>query len=303
MNQRNRQKSFVAILGTVLLWISGSYTFSQVPADDAGKFLDSVKKRLAVAAANGDKGPARSGLKFQDVCLIDDDRIAKTVFTAYGSMFVVTEDARVPTQCVFTGERDVQDFQKSTKYTSTVIDGVTIELQESAMNALLKAIREASENNLSISPLDGSTAARRSYADTVRIWNSRFLPALTYWTGKGRLRPEEAEAAKAMDIRSQITQVLDWENRGLFFSTDKSKSILYATAPPGTSQHISMLAFDVVNYQNKKIREILAENGWYQTIVTDHPHFTYLGRTPDELAKLGLKKIRKGGYVFWVPGL
>lgn len=282
--------------------LAATTVLAQDPNDNS-RFISSVRKRLAAMKVRDDNGVEIPGLKFEDVCRIDSDYISKTVFSAYGAAFLVSEGARTPASCFYENDADVQRYQKSTKYTSTVIDGTVIELQEPAMTALLTAINQAKSENRSISPLDGPSAARRSYADTVRIWNSRFFPALAYWVGKGRIKPEEAETAKGMDIKTQVVTVLEWEKKGMYFSTDMSKSILYATAPPGTSQHISMLAFDVVNYGDKRVREILAENGWFQTIVTDRPHFTYLGRREDDLPGLGLKKVRKSGYTFWVPDI
>jgi len=39
------------------------------------------------------------------------------------------------------------------------------------------------------------------------------------------------------------------------------KSIIYSVAPPGASQHLSMLALDVKEFQNAKVRETLARHG------------------------------------------
>jgi hypothetical protein len=275
--------------------------FSQPNSGDFRKFLESVKDRFSKTGLPNRHGSLTPVLKFDDICRIETDYISKTVFAAYGAAFVAAESVRTPGACIYDDENAVRSFQNSTKYTSTVIGGATIELQETAMNALLRAITQADAEGLSITPLDGSVAARRSYADTVRIWNSRFLRALAHWTSKGRIRPADAELVKKMAVKDQVKQVLEWEKQGMYFSTDMSKSILYATAPPGTSQHISMLAFDVVNYGNKRIREILGENGWFQTIVTDTPHFTYLGRKESELSEFGLRKVKRNGYTFWVP--
>lgn len=297
MNKKDRQKLVFLVIAFFVL--SAGFRISAQPAeDDPAKFLDAVKKRVSAEKREDDTSP-----KFENICKIETDYISRTVFTAYGAAFLVSGPARPPAACVYENEAEVTKYQNSTKSTSTVIDGATIELQESAMTALLNAIKQARLEDLNITPLDGAVAARRSYADTVRIWNSRFYPALNYWVSKGRIKPAEAEVAKGMDIKAQVVQVLDWEKQGMYFSTNMTKSILYATAPPGTSQHISMLAFDVVNYDSRRVREILAENGWFQTIVTDVPHFTYLGRKEIELADLGLKKVRRNGYTFWVPPL
>ncbi|MCA1850146.1 MAG: zinc ribbon domain-containing protein [Acidobacteria bacterium] len=49
-------------------------------------------------------------------------------------------------------------------------------------------------------PRDGAEAARRTYADTLRLWRSRFLPALEHWTKQGRLAAAETLAFPAIII-------------------------------------------------------------------------------------------------------
>jgi len=51
------------------------------------------------------------------------------------------------------------------------------------------------------------------------------------------------------------------------------------------------------------VREILAKHGWFQTVVSDLPHFTYLGIPENKLKNLGLKKITDDERVFWIPDL
>lgn len=89
----------------------------------------------------------------------------------------------------------------------------------------------------------------------------------------------------------------------MFFSKDLSKSILYSVAVPGASQHNFLLALDVQQFGNAQVRAILAENGWFQTVKSDLPHFTYLGLKESELPAHGLKSVTVGGQKFWVPNL
>ncbi len=96
---------------------------------------------------------------------------------------------------------------------------------------------------------------------------------------------------------------MEWESKGLYFSKDLSKSILFSVAAPGASQHIFMLALDVEQFANKNVREILADHGWFQTVLSDLPHFTYLGVKESELPALGLKKVTHGGQIFWIPNI
>ena len=64
-----------------------------------------------------------------------------------------------------------------------------------------------------------------------------------------------------------------------------------------------MLAFDAAEFNDPRIRAILAEHFWYQTVVSDLPHFTYLGMPERELSQNGLKKDSSADRVFWLPDL
>jgi hypothetical protein len=154
---------------------------------------------------------------------------------------------------------------------------------------------------LDITPRDGAEAARRSYADTVRLWNSRFLPALQHWTKMGRLSESEADRLRGLPIHEQVAEVLELEKQGIFFSKDLSKSVLYSIAAPGTSQHIAMLAFDANEFLEARVREILGAYGWFQTVLSDLPHFTFLGLSEPELPERGLKLVDVSGQRFWIP--
>ena len=98
-----------------------------------------------------------------------------------------------------------------------------------------------------------------------------------------------------------MSEVLELEKDGIFFSKDFSKSVLYSIAAPGTSQHIAMLAFDANEFMNGRIREILADHGWFQTVLSDLPHFTFLGLKEEELPARGLKRVEAVGQKFWIP--
>jgi hypothetical protein len=202
---------------------------------------------------------------------------------------------------VFTSEDEVERFQKEAGWTAGVIGEAVIELQPAAMTALLRAREIARAEGLEISPRDGAEAARRSYADTVRLWNSRFLPALDHWTRADRLSGPQAERLRSLPIQDQVPEVLELEQEGIFFSKDFSKSVLYSIAAPGTSQHIAMLAFDANEFLDQRVREILAQHGWFQTVLSDLPHFTFLGLTEEELPGRGLKRVEVNNQTFWIP--
>ena len=229
--------------------------------------------------------------------------VARRMLEEYGAMFMATKKVTPPPVCIFTSEDQVESFQNATDYVTETIDGFDIELQSAAMDALLKAREEAQKEELDITPRDGEEAARRSFQDSIELWATRFLPALDYWLAQGRLTEQQVARLKGLPLRDQIAEVLDLETKGIFFSKDLSKSILYSIAAPGTSQHIAMLAFDVNEFENPRVREILAKHGWFQTVLSDLPHFTYLGLKEKDLPKNGLKSLEVDGQTFWIPNV
>ena len=62
-----------------------------------------------------------------------------------------------------------------------------------------------------------------------------------------------------------------------------------------------MLAFDANEFQDERVRRILASHGWFQTVLSDLPHFTFLGLAEDELPARGLKRLEVDGQAFWIP--
>jgi len=216
-------------------------------------------------------------------------------------MFVGAQNILPPPLCVFSNEDEVARFQKAAGFAAATIGDAVIELQPAAMSALLKARAAALAEGLNITPRDGAEAARRSYADTVRLWDSRFLPALAHWTNAERLSQTDAARLRDLPVSEQVPQVLQLEQEGIFFSKDLSKSVLYSIAAPGTSQHIAMLAFDANEFSDRRVREILAHHGWFQTVLSDLPHFTFLGLAEDELPGRGLRQVEVDGQAFWIP--
>ena len=178
-----------------------------------------------------------------------------------------------------------------------------VELQPEALKSLNKARKEAQKEGLDITPRDGAEAARRGYEDSVRLWNSRFEPALDYWLSQGRLTEEQVTRLRGLPLSQQVAEVLELEKTGIYFSKDLSKSILYSIAAPGASQHIAMLAFDVNEFDNPRVREIMGKHGWFQTVLSDLPHFTYLGLKEKDLPKNGLRSLEINGQVFWIPNV
>ncbi|MEK6281990.1 MAG: hypothetical protein AABN95_16670 [Acidobacteriota bacterium] len=231
------------------------------------------------------------------------DVVARRVLEDYGAMFLADKKVKTPPTCIFISESQVEQFQDDADYITETMAGADIELQPEAMKALLKARDEAREEGLDITPRDGAEAARRSYQDSLELWNTRFLPALDYWLAQGRLSEEQVERLKNLPLHTQIAHVLELEKKGIYFSKDLTKSILYSIAAPGTSQHIAMLAFDVNEFADPRVREILGKHGWFQTVLSDLPHFTFLGLKEKDLPKNGLRNVEADGQIFWIPNV
>jgi hypothetical protein len=220
----------------------------------------------------------------------------------YGSVFIARGGVTPPPKIVFADQAEVIEFQSSVAIGSAVIGGFELALQGAAMEALLAAIKEAESQKLTISPR-GQDSARRDYDGTVALWASRVEPALDHWVTNGRLEISDAEGIRSLTPFQQVPEILRLEAGGVWFAKDLSKSIIYSVAPPGTSQHLAMLAFDVKEFADANVREVLSRHGWFQTVVSDMPHFTYLGVAKSELDGLGLKKVNSSDQEFWVPDI
>ncbi len=276
---------------------------------DSNKGSNSAKEEELVK----EQGPANGGfranfesnLKRHGIdpgsVLDTSNAVESRILAEYGAVFLTTADP--PSKVMFTSEPEVSSFQSNAGSVAERFGGVTIELQPEAMNALKKAASVADSRGLKITPRDGAEAGRRSYAKTLDLWNSRFLKAADHWRSKGRLTADQVSRLKSLPIKEQVSEVLELEKSGIYFNTFFNNSILYSVAAPGTSQHLSMLAFDVSEFQNAEVRNILAEHGWFRTVQNDEPHFTYLGLKESDLPSYGLKKVSKNGGDYWIPDI
>lgn len=231
-----------------------------------------------------------------------NDDAGRLLLQEYGSVFVSRDGTMPPKKVFFKDQADVLAYQATVQKSTETIGGMSVTLQTPAMNALKAAIAEAKNAGLSIGPR-GADSSRRDYDHTVKLWSSRVNPGFVKWVGNGRVTQAEANRIKKMSPFEQVPEILRLEQQSIFFSTDQSKSIIYSVAPPGSSQHISMLALDVKEFENSRVRAILANHGWFQTVTSDLPHFTYIGVSESELPGLGLKKVSNTGREFWVPNL
>lgn len=231
-----------------------------------------------------------------------DDPVSARLLPEYGAVFIARNGVTPPDRVIFRDENQVKRFQDSVEIGRVNFGEITIGLQKKAAEDLKQAVEAAKAGGFSITPR-AADSGRRSYADTVELWHSRVEPALVHWTKRGDLESREAERIRSLSPFEQVPVVFELESRGLFFAKDLSKSIIYSVAPPGASQHLSMLAFDVSEFGDPTVREILASHNWYQTVVSDLPHFTYLGVSESELGDFGLRQVENAERKFWVPDM
>ncbi len=272
---------------------------------------DNTNKKWKTISSNGNSSmiepddtikPGGFAANLPDGFQQPSDEVGKRLLKEYGAVFVARGGAVAPGVVVFKDAAAVTTFQASANAKKDTVGGVSIELQAPAMQHLKDAVAEASKAGVTITPR-GADAAKRSYDDTVELWASRVKPGLAHWTTAGRIAAADAARINGLSPYDQVSEIFKLEDQGIYFAKDFSKSIIYSVAPPGASQHLSMLALDVSEYDNAKVRDILANHGWYQTVVSDLPHFTFLGVPQSDLPKLGLKKTSSGGHTFWVPDI
>lgn len=279
-------------------------TLSRTQTDSSSRVVEFCDRHgLAVSFARTlDRFLIKSAADFEDFLGGVDEAIAGRVLADYGALYAAGGGVAAPPRCVFTCAEQVDEFQNRARWSAAEIAGTIVELQAAATEALLAAREEASMLGLEITPRGGAEAARRSFADTLRLWESRYLPAIAHWSECGLLTGDEATRLLAIELPQQQTlAVLSLEERGLYFSRDFSKSVFYSVAPPGASQHLSMLALDVAEFADARVRTLLARHGWFQTVVSDLPHFTYLGHQESELPRRGLRRVESGEQIFWIP--
>jgi hypothetical protein len=230
------------------------------------------------------------------------DEVGKRLLREYGAVFVARGGVKAPLTVVFKDEAAVAAYQSTLETSEQTLGGIAIALQSPAMTALLEASKEAEQANLKITPRSADSA-RRTYKHTVDLWASRVNPGLAHWMAAGKISASDAARIRNLSPYEQVPEIFELEDKGIFFAKDFSKTIIYSVAPPGTSQHISMLALDVSQFDDPRVRAILATHGWFQTVTSDLPHFTYIGVAESELPKLGLKKVVNADRDFWIPDL
>jgi len=231
--------------------------------------------------------------------------VERRLFGEYGAIFTTT--ATSPPYVIFASADEVERYQASLVVRRAQIGNYEIELQSEAMEAMLSAARDIEKKGGRITAR-AADAGARSYRDTVGLWLRNVTRGMEHWESVGRISADRAQVVLGLTPVDQVGVILDMEeSEQLYFGTRFDKSILYSVAAPGASQHLSLLAFDVAEYQHGEVERVLGLHGWYRTVPNDLPHFTYLGHPRAALADQGLmltaRQYGESTYEFWVPNL
>jgi hypothetical protein len=264
-----------------------------------------------MAAMPGYRSPIEKGSDYLMTALLKAmaeqlaSPVERRLFAEYGAQFVTT--ATPPPTIIFADAAEVEAFQAQLPVSHARIGDYEISLQSEAMDALIRAASEINDSEGQITARSQDSGGR-SYQDTLNLWNRNVTRGLEHWQTEGRIPPERAEQIRRLAPMEQVSLVLDLEeSEQLYFGTFFDKSILYSVAAPGASQHLSLLAFDVAEYQDTEVERRLAKYGWFRTVPNDLPHFTYLGHSEDRLPELNLirsqRQYNDRRYGFWVPDL
>jgi len=229
------------------------------------------------------------------------DRLGRRLLAEYGAIYVCRAAGVQFPPSRFPDQATLARFQEAAHPTAIALGGTRIELQPAAAHALEEAAAEARKAHQTLRARGGPSAARRSLPEAISFWHKRIENGLAHWTHAGKLTAARAAELRGMPLDRQIEAVLEEEDRGLFFALSVDKTVLRSTAPPGSSQHHAMLALDVEEHESGAVRALLARHGWFQTVLSDLPHFTYLGAAEADLPALGLARVEAEGRVWWLP--
>ncbi|MBW4562441.1 MAG: D-alanyl-D-alanine carboxypeptidase family protein [Mojavia pulchra JT2-VF2] len=182
----------------------------------------------------------------------------------YGAAYANQEpEIKLPKKVIFDNEQETKEFQST--LTMLKVDGTNdCYLQQPATIAFNKA---RSLQNISLKSGYGSGDCTRTFTTNLRFWH-----------------------------KYANDRTLEKVRQG------KETVILGIVAPPGTSQHLWGLAIDL-RVSSQKQRQALNQNGWFQTVENDIPHWTYLGLTEDNLPLFGFRKQIVRGIAYWVTPL
>ncbi|WP_373529845.1 D-alanyl-D-alanine carboxypeptidase family protein [Nostoc sp.] len=182
----------------------------------------------------------------------------------YGAVFVNQDvGIKLPQKDIFANEQETQAFQ-ATLIMGRVDNTNDCYLQKSAADALNKA---RTQQHIPLKSGYGFGDCTRTFSTSLKFWQ-----------------------------KYANNQILAKVKQG------KETKILGVVAPPGTSQHLWGLAIDL-RISNQKQRQALNQNGWFQTVENDVPHWTYVGLSEENLPLFGFKNKVVRGITYWITPL
>ncbi len=220
---------------------------------------------------------------------------------AYGAIFLAGQGVKLPPSCLMDYAQTAA-FQSSLQLETRSVGGVPVRLQAPAMKAFLGAVADAKSKGIAIEPI-GETSSFRDYSTTVEFFQRNLADGLLYWVSQKKIADATAKSILIATPKEQLEAALALEKKGLFLHANRTTSILFLTAPPGASQHLSGLAVDVKQHESAMVQKIMLEHGFFQTVKNDFTHFTFLGLQRSVISSVGLEKVVIGGRDFYSPKL
>ena len=182
----------------------------------------------------------------------------------YGAVFInINPNIKLPQKVILANDQETKSYQV-TLAMGAVNSGRNCFLQKGAADALNAAIKQT---KFSLKSGYGGSDCTRSYETNLRFWRK-------YANNNTLQRVKQG----------------------------KETTILSVVAPPGTSQHLWGLAVDLRVF-NQAQRKALYQNGWFQTVENDKPHWTYLGVSEESLNQWGFQKKIVRGIIYWLTPL
>ncbi|PAX52409.1 D-alanyl-D-alanine carboxypeptidase family protein [Brunnivagina elsteri] len=179
----------------------------------------------------------------------------------YGAVFINKNPLiKLPPKVLFPNSQETKQYQ-TTLTMGKVNTGNNCYLQKAAADALNKS---RTQSNISLKSGNGGGDCTRTFETNLRFWR-----------------------------KYANNNTLEQVRQG------KETRILSVVAPPGTSQHLWGLAADL-RVSNSKQRQVLNQNGWFQTVEGDVPHWTYLGVSEENLNQLGFREKIVGNIPYWL---
>ncbi|MBR8836117.1 MAG: D-alanyl-D-alanine carboxypeptidase family protein [Stigonema ocellatum SAG 48.90 = DSM 106950] len=182
----------------------------------------------------------------------------------YGAAFVdKNPEIKLPQKVIFANARETKEFQ-ATLTMGKVNNTSDCYLQEAAAEALN---RTRSQVQIPLKSGYGTSDCTRTFDTNLRFWH------------------KYANDSTLEKVR-----------------LGKETAILGIVAPPGASQHLWGLAVDL-RLSNDLQKQALNQNGWFQTVENDLPHWTYIGQPQEKLVELGFKNKIVRGISYWLTPL